>query len=235
MPFHGAESIKSLSIDLDNTLWDVTPTLIAAEAELAAWLQTNYPAVMPHYRPDTTTAIRNRLVSRYPHRAHDLSFLRRTVLEQVFVLAGEDRGMAELAFDVFFAARNRVTLYDDVLPALTRLADRYVLVALTDGNADLNQVGLEDHFDHYINAVSVGAAKPAAAMFAAVQDYTELAADEILHVGDDPNKDVIGANQFGMRSVWVNRTGAQWPDPQSRPDAEVPSLDTLASQLLEAL
>ena len=232
MPFPGAESIKGLSIDLDNTLWDVMPTLVAAEAALERWLQAHCPAALNHYQPETTTAIRDGLVARYPQRAHDLSFLRRSVLEQVFERAGEDAALAQPAFDVFFAARNRVTLYADVLPALTRLADRYVLVALTDGNADLCLIGLDGHFDYYINAVSVGAAKPAAGMFAAVQSYTELQPSEILHIGDDPRKDVAGANQFGMRSVWVNRTGASWTDPDTRPDAEVENLDALADRLL---
>ena len=232
MPFAGAECIKCLSIDLDNTLWDIVPTLVAAEAELKAWLRRHCPAAMPHYQPHTTTAIRNELVGLNPQRAHDLSFLRRAVLEAVLRRAGEAPELAEDAFQVFFAARNRVTLYDDVLPALDRLADRYVLVALTDGNADLSAIGLAGHFDHYINAVSVGAAKPAAAMFEAVQCYTQFAPKEILHIGDDPSKDVTGAHRYGMRSAWVNRTGATWTGPASCPDAEVADLQVLANGLL---
>lgn len=235
MAFTGVESIKCLSIDLDNTLWDVMPTLVVAEAEVERWLGANCPAVLPHYRPNVTSAIRDQLVVRYPGRAHDLSFLRRAVLEQVFRLAGEDPALAEGAFEVFFAARNRVTFFDDVLPALTRLQDHYVLVALTDGNADLGLVGLDGHFDQCIHAVSVGAAKPAAQMFAAVQRFTELQPREILHVGDDPSKDVMGAHRFGMRSAWVNRTGAAWADPDIRPDAEVEDLDVLANRLLGSI
>lgn len=232
LPFAGAESIKCLSIDLDNTLWDVMPTLVAAEAELEQWLQANCPAALLHYQPEVTTAIREELLVRYPRRAHDLSFLRRSVLEQVLQRAGADRRLADRAFDVFFAARNRVTLFDDVVPALRRLADRYVLVALTDGNADLRLVGLDGHFDHCVYAVSVGAAKPAAVMFAAVQRFTQLQPREILHVGDDPSKDILGAHRYGMHSAWVNRTGAAWADPDIRPDAEVEDLDMLADGLL---
>lgn len=232
MPFTGVESIKCLSIDLDNTLWDLMPTLVAAEAELEQWLEANCPAALLHYRAGITSAIRDELVGRYPQRAHDLSFLRRSVLEQVFRRAGEDPALAECAFEVFFAARNRVTLYDDVVPALTRLADRYVLVALTDGNADLGLVGLAGHFDHCIHAVSVGAAKPAAAMFAAVQRFTDLPAVEIMHVGDDPSKDVAGAHRFGMYSAWVNRSGACWADAAIHPDAEVEDMNVLANRLL---
>lgn len=232
MPFAGAQRIRCLSIDLDNTLWDVKPALVAAEAELKAWLRRRCPAAMPHYQPQITTAIREELVDRYPERAHDLSFLRLSVLEAILRRAGGPPELAEAAFQVFLAARNRVTLYADVLPALDRLAERYVLVALTDGNADLDVIGLNRHFDQYINAVSVGAAKPAAAMFEAVQCFAALPPSEILHIGDDPTKDVAGAHRFGMRSVWVNRTGASWTDPALRPDAEVGDLTVLANGLL---
>lgn len=232
MPFLGAGSIKGLSIDLDNTLWDVLPTLAAAEGVLERWMLAHCPAALAYYQPETTSAIRAELEDRYPQRAHDLGFLRRSVLEQVFERAGEDPTLAKPAFEVFFAARNQVTLYEDVLPALARLAERYVLVALTDGNADLSLVGLDEYFDHYINAVSVGAAKPAAEMFTAVERHTGFAASEILHIGDDPGRDVMGAHRYGMRTVWVNRSGASWPTPAIQPDVRVEDLAILANQLL---
>ncbi len=232
MSFPGIGSIKALSIDLDNTLWDVLPTLVAAEAALERWLSEHCPAVLPHYRPEITGPIRDQLLSAHPQRSHDLSFLRRQVMHEVFARAGEDAALVEPAFQVFFVARNVVTFYDDVIPALNRLADRFVLVALTDGNADLKMVGLDSYFDHYVNATAVGAAKPAPAMFKAVQNYTGCEAVEILHIGDDPDKDVQGANEFGMRSAWVNRGRDPWPRQMEAPDMEVDSLTVLADQLL---
>jgi HAD superfamily hydrolase (TIGR01549 family) len=232
LPFSGAGSIKALSIDLDNTLWDVLPTLVAAEAVLEQWLSEHCPTVLPHYKPEVTGPIRDELVRVQPDRAHDLSFLRRRVMHEVFARAGAESTLVEPAFEVFFVARNQVTLYDDVVPALTRLADRFALVALTDGNADLRMVGLDTYFDHYVNATAVGAAKPAAAMFAAVKDYTGYAAEEILHIGDDPDKDVMGANSFGMRSAWVNRNRDPWPEQVAGPDVQVDSLGALTDQLL---
>ena len=234
MPFVGADSIKVVSIDLDNTLWDVVPTLVAAERVLEDWLADRCPEVLAHYRPEVTTPIRDELMREQPGRAHDLGFLRRTVMEQVFELAGADTALVEPAFEVFFAARNEVTLFADVLPALERLASRYALVALTDGNADLELVGLGRYFDHYVNALQVGAAKPAPAMFAAVREITAVAAEEVVHIGDDPVKDVGGANNAGMRSVWVNRTTATWTHAEIVPDAEVVTLTQLADRLMES-
>ena len=132
---------------------------------------------------------------------------------------------------MFLAARNRVTLFEDVVPALTRLRESYVLVALTDGNACLNLVGLGRYFHHYINAVTVGAPKPHVSMFDAVRRVTGLRAHEIAHVGDDPEKDVAGARRSGFRAVWINRVNSPWPSEYQPPDAELDGLASLAAGL----
>jgi FMN phosphatase YigB (HAD superfamily) len=67
-----------------------------------------------------------------------------------------DPALAEPAFEVFFAERNRVTLFDDALPALEFLAARYPLVSLSNGNADVNRVGLGAYFQAAITAREFG-------------------------------------------------------------------------------
>eukprot|EP01097_Dermamoeba_algensis_P009933 TRINITY_DN7157_c0_g1_i1.p1 TRINITY_DN7157_c0_g1~~TRINITY_DN7157_c0_g1_i1.p1 ORF type:complete len:342 (+),score=52.11 TRINITY_DN7157_c0_g1_i1:85-1110(+) len=34
---------------------------------------------------------------------------------------------------------------------------------------------------------------------------------QILHVGDNPTDDIMGAKKMGFRTCWVNRKGEQWP------------------------
>ena len=43
-----------------------------------------------------------------------MTFLRHRALAEMFAAAGHARSHADEAFEVFFAARNRVQLYDDV-------------------------------------------------------------------------------------------------------------------------
>ena len=224
--------LRTLSFDLDNTLWDVDPVIEAAERRLKAWIQAECPRALADYQPARLQVLREEIVRLNPGREHDLSFLRRAVLEQVLVTAGYPASHTQAAFEVFFAARNEVTLFADVLPALHRLAERYCLVALTDGNADLRQVGLDHVFDHYINASIVGRAKPHAAMFGAVATVTGHSPQQILHIGDHPEKDVAGARRFGFKTVWVNRQRVAWPLPDAAPDAEVTDLAALAEQLV---
>ncbi len=93
---------------------------------------------------------------------------------------------------MFFAERNRVEFYDDVLPALRRLRSRYRLFALSNGNADLGRCGIAHLFDGHITARSAGAAKPDARIFAALLQEAGVAAAQVLHIGDDPLADVVG-------------------------------------------
>ncbi len=162
-------------------------------------------------------AMRLRLASQFPERSHDLTFLRRYALAEQFAAAGYarslcDEALCEEAMEVFLAARNRVELYDDVRPALARLRSGYRLFAVSNGNADLRRCGIGEFFDGHVTAITAGAAKPDARIFAALIDMAGVSAGEIMHVGDDPVADVVGARQAGMQSVWLNRGGArEWP------------------------
>ena len=48
-----------------------------------------------------------------------------------------------------------------------------------------------------------------------------------VHVGDDLDTDVAGAQACGMKAVWINRSGRPLPEGYA-PDAELPSLAGLA-------
>jgi FMN phosphatase YigB (HAD superfamily) len=34
---------------------------------------------------------------------------------------------------------------------------------------------------------------------------------QVLHIGDDPWADVIGATRAGLEAVWLNRDAREWP------------------------
>mgnify|MGYP000346730830 CR=1 FL=1 len=56
-------------------------------------------------------------------------------------------------------------------------------------------------------------------------------AHETLHVGDHPECDVDGANNAGLRTAWVNRDGAEWPDHLQRPNVIVRDIGELLKLL----
>jgi HAD superfamily hydrolase (TIGR01549 family) len=205
-------AIRAISLDLDDTLWPVGPVIAAAEQALLEWLRARYPEAARGHDVVSMRAMRMRLAAQFPERSHDLTFLRRHALAAQFAAAGYAESLCEEALEVFLAARNRVEFYDDVRPALARLRADYRLFAVSNGNADLHRCGIGELFDGHVTAISAGAAKPDARIFAALVEMAGTRAAEIMHVGDDPVADVLGARQAGMQSVWLNRGGMRdWP------------------------
>jgi putative hydrolase of the HAD superfamily len=205
------KATRVISLDLDDTLWPVGPVIAAAEAALFDWLEARYPKTVRGHSVESMRAMRARIAARFPERSHDLTFLRRRALAAQFAAVGYPEALCEEALEVFLAARNRVQFYADVRPALLRLRADYRLFAVSNGNADLHRCGIGDLFEGHITAIAAGAAKPDARIFAALEDMAGVRAEEVLHVGDDPLADVVGARQAGMQAVWLNRDSRDWP------------------------
>jgi putative hydrolase of the HAD superfamily len=100
-------------------------------------------------------------------------------------------------------------------------------VSVTNGNAEIARTPLTGRLHHSISAADVGASKPAPAMFEAAMRHAAAGPDASIHVGDDPLLDVEAARRLGMRTVWINRSGARWPEDLAPADLEVSELFTL--------
>jgi putative hydrolase of the HAD superfamily len=180
--------------------------------------------------------LRDAVSAERPDLAHDFTRQRLLALERMFEDAGDDVALAQPAFDAFFAARCEVEHYADSLEALDRLAARVPLAALSNGNADLERIGLMHVFKFQLGAREHGRAKPDASIFHAACERLGVAPGEVLHVGDDIEMDVVGAHRAGLRACWINRAGDDgtrraWPHSALEPDLEVPSLAALADWL----
>jgi FMN hydrolase / 5-amino-6-(5-phospho-D-ribitylamino)uracil phosphatase len=218
---------RILSFDLDDTLWPVAPVIAAAEESLFSWLRERHPRAVHGHSVESLRALRARVAEQFPAMNHDLTFLRRHALAQQFLVTGHAESLADEAMEVFFTARNRVELYADVRPALTRLRARYRLYAVSNGNADIERCGIGDLFDGHITARAAGAAKPDARIFAQLLSIAGASAAETLHIGDDPLADVIGAARAGIRAVWLNRDSREWPGHLEPPTRTVMTLAEL--------
>jgi putative hydrolase of the HAD superfamily len=216
-----------LSFDLDDTLWAVQPVMSAAEAAMLAWLQERHPEVMRVHDRESMRAMRAEIAAQFPERSHDMTFLRHRALTQMFAQAGHPVSHADDAFEVFYAERNRVKLYPEVEAALERLSKHYRLFALSNGNADLERCGIARWFEGHVTAISAGAAKPDVRIFNRLRDEAGVASDQVLHIGDDPQLDVIGASQAGMQTVWLNRDAKPWPALLPKPERTISTLDEI--------
>jgi 2-haloalkanoic acid dehalogenase type II len=223
--------IRSITIDLDDTLWAIHPVIARAESRLHDWLAEYYPRIVEQISRESMLELREQVQRDNTAHAHDLSFLRREVLRRMGDAAGYGGSLVDDAFEVFDEARNEVEIFSDVLPALESLREHYVIVALTNGNANLERIGISELFDDVVTAASAGMAKPDRRIFNAAVHAGGYSASETLHVGDDPQLDVDAARQAGLKTAWVNRFGQQWPAELDSPDTEVDQIDGLVQVL----
>jgi len=225
--------LLALTLDLDDTLWPVGPTIARADAAMWQWLGRHAPATHAARDDATLRALRSAVARERPDWAHDLSAMRRETIRRALLAAGDDPTLAEPAFEVFFAERQRVALYDDVLPALARLAARWPVVALSNGNADVRRVpGLAGFFHAAVSARDLGVGKPAPEAFVEACRRAGAAPEHTLHIGDDPALDVDGALEAGLQAAWVQRPDARAAlRPRGQPHHEVSALDVLADRL----
>lgn len=227
----GMQDIAAVSIDLDDTLWPVWPAIERAERRLYEWFQAHCPRVTDANALGRLEQVRAEIATHHPQRAHDYAFLRRAMITALLDDQGYPGRLADDAYEVFFAARNEVELYDDVLPALAALHERFPLFAATNGNADLERIGLGDYFVGTIRAADVGAAKPDPRLFAAVAGAAGVTPERILHVGDAPLEDIAGAHRAGMQTAWINRHERRYPPEHPAPHCNLRAFGELPGLL----
>ena len=219
---------KAILFDLDDTLWPIAPVIAAAEILLHDWLATHAPKVAQQFSSEMLRQHRLTMLNEQPHFHGNLIELRRAGLLSAFEAAGEDPALVDGAIVHFLAARNRVQPYDDVLPGLAWLRQRMLVGSISNGNADLEIIGLAQHFKVSIAASDFGVAKPDASIFLAGCAALGVAPHEAVYVGDDLYFDVTGAQGAGMRAVWMNRKGSDAHLAAGvRPDAICANFDEL--------
>lgn len=135
--------------------------------------------------------------------------------------AGAGRA-TRLAAHWYGGLRRRVVLTPEarrVLAVLDRAGIPYGIV--TNGRARKRQtlrlLGLEQRAACVVVSEEHGRRKPDSALFRQASDALGVQPEQVLFVGDDPNRDVRGAHAAGMRTAWLCG-GRAWP--WSRPSAD---------------
>lgn len=224
--------ILALTLDLDDTLWPVLPALQRADEAVDQWLRQHHPEVALKWPIEAMRELRLRVAAERGDLAHDFTTQRQLTMQQAFAACGIAEAPLDALWEIYFAQRNAVELYADSLPALQRIAARWPVASLTNGNADLQRVGIHAHFVHHICARDTGVAKPDPRIFLAAAERLGVPPVNILHVGDDPAMDVVGARDAGLRTAWINRRGEPWPDALgAAPDLDLPDMGALADWL----
>ena len=208
-------TIKSISFDLDDTLWPLMPNIVEAEKTTNEWIKENFPGTAALLGKQDVIEIRDKLIKEDPNLMNQISDLRKLMFYELNIRAGygkeESENMAEEAFEIYFKGRNAVTFYEGVIETLELLKKNYSLGVITNGNADLQVIGIDNLFDYIFSAADLNAHKPDPVMFEAVINRTGLRAEEICHIGDHPINDVKASLDFGMTPIWFNYEKASFP------------------------
>ncbi len=229
--------LQVVTFDLDNTLWDVDSVIREAEHDTRQWMVQRAPDVARLMASERWRTMREQVLAAEPRFAHDITALRIAVLREAAVGCGycdrEAGRIARDAFEVFIEARHRVVLFDGARDLLEHLARRYCIGALSNGNADVHRLGMNDVFSFKFSAADVGARKPAPEMFRAALAQARAQASQMIHIGDQPLDDIEGASRLGIPSVWANFTGADFPPDYRRPTFTVTRLADIPAKLRE--
>lgn len=113
-----------------------------------------------------------------------------------------------------FARASAWRIFDDVLPTLDALRARGLRLGVISNWDErlrglLEELGLARRFEVIVVSCEVGVLKPERRIFEAALRALALPAEAVLHVGDDFESDVLGAQGAGMRALHLARRGAE--------------------------
>ncbi|MCE9667153.1 HAD family hydrolase [Myxococcus stipitatus] len=173
------------------------------------------------------------LMERHPHvfpverRAEDLARLlalderghrdREAFCEDV-VTAFPGMGLSGKALwsDIFLDLPKFVRGDPELVGLLGALAKRQPVRVVSNGSGAMQRkkllfAGLYHELPDGIYSGDVGAEKPDPRIFKAALAQVGRDPSEVLHVGDDPERDIVGAAKLGLATCWVSH-GRPWPE-----------------------
>ncbi|WP_375751902.1 5-amino-6-(5-phospho-D-ribitylamino)uracil phosphatase YigB [Vibrio sp. HN007] len=231
--YRNLKPVKAMTFDLDDTLYDNRPVIENVEREMVSWLYTQHPvsSTVPVSR---WRQIKREVARANPEICHDVTLWRQTQIETGLLQLGYSteaaRKAAQEGIEHALWLRNQVDIPDITHTVMEQLAEKYPLIAITNGNVDPNKIGIGGYFKKVYKAGPDGRSKPFSDMFDSSANYLNLPRENILHVGDHLRTDVMGAKVSGFQACWSNYTDKSIKNaPKARilPDIEINQLEAL--------
>jgi putative hydrolase of the HAD superfamily len=211
-PANALLDVDAITFDVGNTLITTWPSVGHIYAEIAA----RHGCVGV-----TAELLEARFRAVWPGRLH-LAETRsgwQQVVDEVFEGLSDSPPSRTFFGELFdrFAQPDVWRIYDDVLPALDRLAARGLRLAVISNwderlRTILRALALDARFETIVVSCEVGHAKPHPAIFDEATARLGLPANRILHIGDNAEADLHGARNAGLHALQILRT-APLPGP----------------------
>ena len=222
--------IKCIAFDLDDTLWECHPVIIHAEQCFYDWLSSYYPKITQKYSTQQLIEHRMAFMQAQQDNLHDLTYLRKRWMENLADELAYDYSYVDSGFEIFWQARNEVTFFEGTLNILEGLAKRFSLGVISNGNADVNHIGIGHLFDFALSSETAGVSKPHPDIFHQALQLSGSQKHETVYVGDDPKRDVLGAHGAGLHAIWFNPKLTPWPGGRT-PTAVIRHLNELEEKI----
>ena len=199
--------IKGILLDIDNTLYQYDPLHQHAMQTVWQWVEAKIPIELDQFKLAFKRA-RQQIHQELAEQA--ASHNRLLYFERCCELCGLNplryaHALYTEYWDDFIA---HLILEASALKYLQ--ANQLPICLLTDLTADIQyrkiqKLGLADFCQHVITSEAAGIEKPHPYMFLSALQTLALQPSEVLMIGDNLNKDILGAHQLGITALWLNR------------------------------
>ena len=191
---------RAVLFDLDDTLHDLRKYTFISFHQVAQKLST-------------AIRVESGLLFLSMCKHYDESWWRSRVFDRVLkeFCDGERHEVVEKCIMWFHdASHHAESLFQDTITVLDFLKKRIRVGLLTDGpekvqRKKIGELGLLDYFDEIV-VVEGRDEKPSPTGFLRICEELSIQPREALFVGDNPYRDVVGAQSVGMKVVWLRGT-----------------------------
>lgn len=225
----GGRHITTITFDMDDTLWDFQSAMERALEVTLERLRLMAPGdAARRLTVEKMMEIRDEVADELGEGATTQEEIRYTAMVRTVDHVGyRARGAAEDLYRLYWEARIAgAKPYADVSGVLEALKGRLRLGIISNGNNTPQMVGMDDVFDFTVFAHECGYPKPDPRIFEFALARSGVEPGSVAHVGDNLRSDVLGANNYGILSVWLNRDGLV-NETDITPDLEIRSLTEL--------
>ena len=216
--------IKAIFLDMDETLCDTTKANILAKDHLTQFVSSHLSSL-----EQANDFSEKYLQGIYKNLSPDLQ-------QKLFPISDEEAFRTKLVH-IFFeqcGANSKLSdiqaneirqeydsyriqqfdFFKDCEKMLKDLREKFTLVVITNGPAysqqpKVERIELDQHVDHFIIGGLEPEEKPEKSIFNKALNLASVQAHEAIHVGDSVKADIIGANNSGIKSVWINPNKAE--------------------------
>jgi putative hydrolase of the HAD superfamily len=204
--------IKAIGFDLFNTLLTVDPSALdegldRLTASLAmSGFKAEKTSFKDSYRESALKCMHE--TRRDGRETHNRFWISAALLNQGYKVEPDDHRIAEAVNAYFSAFMGSCQLIPGTMDMLETLKGTYRLGLLSNFTHPpalweiINSLGLATRFTTILISGELGYRKPHPLVFQELVRKLGVKKDQMLYIGDDPEPDIDGARQSGIKPVW---------------------------------